>query len=320
MRQSDMGIFRRHHRSLSDGPCLHHVEGMEKPLFPVRGYRPDIRFPLDEMDLCGGNEIRPWGKAERSGGGKTGKSAQRKEKAGGNRFSAQWPMLALIMAAIVMQGILRDGITTWMPSYVSDTFHLDSSISILTGVVLPVFSIICLELVSVLNRKMIQNELICAATVFFAGFCGALLLAFLPSFGVGLSISLAALVTGCMYGVNVILVSMIPPYFKNSGNVSAVSGLLNACTYVGSALSSYGIALVAQGRGWGRFCGCGQPQRLPEQRLVWAAESAGGDSGEVAEHPGTMQRFASTGETDCLRRLDETIPRWYTEKQDKRRR
>lgn len=179
------------------------------------------------------------------------KSAQRKEKAGGNRFSAQWPMLALIMAAIVMQGILRDGITTWMPSYVSDTFHLDSSISILTGVVLPVFSIICLELVSVLNRKMIQNELICAATVFFAGFCGALLLAFLPSFGVGLSISLAALVTGCMYGVNVILVSMIPPYFKNSGNVSAVSGLLNACTYVGSALSSYGIALVAQGRGWG---------------------------------------------------------------------
>ena len=54
-----------------------------------------------------------------------------------------------------------------------------------------------------------------------------------------------------MYGVNVILVSMIPPYFKNSGNVSAVSGLLNACTYVGSALSSYGIALVAQGGGWG---------------------------------------------------------------------
>ena len=74
-----------------------------------------------------------------------------------------------------------------------------------------------------------------------------------------------------------------------------------------------------RGADGGRFCGCGQPQRLPEQRLVWAAESAGGDSGEVAEHPGTMQRFASTGETDCLRRLDETIPRWYTEKQDKRR-
>lgn len=80
MRQSDMGIFRRHHRSLSDGPCLHHVEGMEKPLFPVRGYRPDIRFPLDEMDLCGGNEIRPWGKAERSGGGKTGKKRPKKGK------------------------------------------------------------------------------------------------------------------------------------------------------------------------------------------------------------------------------------------------
>ena len=56
--------------------------------------------------------------------------------------------------------------------------------------------------------------------------------------------------TGCMYGVNVILVSMIPPYFKRGGHVSTVSGLLNSCTYVGSALSSYGIAWVVQQRGW----------------------------------------------------------------------
>ena len=224
-------------------------------------------------------------------------------------------MLALIMAAIVMQGILRDGITTWMPSYVSDTFHLDSSISILTGVVLPVFSIICLELVSVLNRKMIQNELICAATVFFAGFCGALLLAFLPSFGVGLSISLAIDIRIGMYGVNVILVSMIPPYFKNSGNVSAVSGLLNACTYVGSALSSYGSLWSRRGADGGRFCGCGQPQRLPEQRLVWAAESAGGDSGEVAEASGNNAALCFDRRNGLPPPLDETIPRWYTEKQ-----
>ena len=43
-------------------------------------------------------------------------------------------MLAIIMLAIMMQGILRDGITTWMPSYISETFHLASSVSILTGI------------------------------------------------------------------------------------------------------------------------------------------------------------------------------------------
>lgn len=159
-------------------------------------------------------------------------------------------MLAAIMLAIVMQGVLRDGITTWMPSYISDTYHLDSSSSILSGVLLPIFSILCLELTSVLNRKGIRNEMACAGVVFGAGFCGALLLAFFPSSHVGLSVFLAALITGCMYGVNVILVSMVPPYFKKSGKVSTVSGLLNSCTYVGSALSSSGIAWAAQHAGW----------------------------------------------------------------------
>ena len=44
---------------------------------------------------------------------------------------------------------------------------------------------------------------------------------------------------------------MIPPFFKKQGNVSTVSGLLNACTYIGSALSTYGIAVLSEKMGWG---------------------------------------------------------------------
>ena len=159
-------------------------------------------------------------------------------------------MLVLVMPAIVMQGVLRDGITTWMPSYVAAMFSLDSSSAILSGVVLPIFSIVCLEIASVLNRKLIRNELLCAGVVFLTGFCCSLLLAFLSSVHVLVSVGLAALVTGCMYGVNVILVSMLPAFFQKRGKVSTISGLLNSCTYVGSALSSYGIAWVAQEKGW----------------------------------------------------------------------
>lgn len=159
-------------------------------------------------------------------------------------------LLPVIMLAIVMQGSLRDGITTWMPSYLAENFQLNSSLSILSGVMLPIFSIFCLEVTSVLNRKLIKNEMLCAGMVFLTGFLGALLLSVIPAFRVQISVFLAALITGCMYGVNVILVSMIPPYFKRSGNVSMVSGLLNSCTYVGSALSSYGIAWAVQQKGW----------------------------------------------------------------------
>jgi OPA family glycerol-3-phosphate transporter-like MFS transporter len=43
---------------------------------------------------------------------------------------------------------------------------------------------------------------------------------------------------------------MIPPFFKAQGNVSTVSGVLNASTYIGSAISTYGIAKLSDSIGW----------------------------------------------------------------------
>lgn len=159
-------------------------------------------------------------------------------------------MIGCIMLAIAMQGSLRDGVTTWMPTYINETYHLGSAISILTGVAMPCFSIVCLQLSSWSNRKLIRNEMLCSAAWFLPGFLGSLVLSFLPASSAVLSVVLSTVVTGSMHGVNMILTGMIPPYFKKSGNVSFMSGLLNSCTYVGSALSSYGFAVVAERKGW----------------------------------------------------------------------
>jgi OPA family glycerol-3-phosphate transporter-like MFS transporter len=65
-----------------------------------------------------------------------------------------------------------------------------------------------------------------------------------------LSVFLFAILSGCMSGVNMMLICIVPRFFKKGGKVSSVSGILNACTYVGSALSTYGIAILAEGSGW----------------------------------------------------------------------
>ena len=59
-----------------------------------------------------------------------------------------------------------------------------------------------------------------------------------------------ALIVGCMHGVNLMLITVVPKRFAQSGRVSTYSGLLNACTYIGAALSTYGFAALAQGAGW----------------------------------------------------------------------
>lgn len=159
-------------------------------------------------------------------------------------------LLLFIMLAIVLQGMLRDGVTNWMPTLISDTFHLDSSISILTGVVLPIFSILTFQLASWVNRVLLKNEVVCAGAFFLLGCLSALLLALFGDRSVLLSLLLLALLVGSMHGVNLILVCMVPPFFAKYGRVSLISGVINSCTYVGSAVSTYGVAVFTDAFGW----------------------------------------------------------------------
>ena len=168
----------------------------------------------------------------------------------GKGLSLFSPLMLSIMLAIILQGTLRDGVTTWMPSYISETYHLGSEISILTGVVLPVFSMICYQVASFLYKNKFCNPLSCAGVIFAAGTISALALYFLSDANAAFSVLFSAMLTGCMHGVNLMLVSILPRFFSKYGNVSTVSGVLNACTYIGSALSTYGIAVISENRGW----------------------------------------------------------------------
>lgn len=160
------------------------------------------------------------------------------------------PVMLCIMVAIVLMGMLRDGVTTWMPSYIKETYDLGSAVSILTGVILPIFGILSFQAASSLYRKKFTNPLVCGGLIFGVGSVMALLLFLASGKNAALSVLFSALLTGCMHGVNLLLVCMLPAYFKKYGNVSTASGVINACTYVGSAISTYGIAVLSGVIGW----------------------------------------------------------------------
>jgi len=163
--------------------------------------------------------------------------------------------LLFIMLAIIFQGSLRDGVTTWMPTYIVDTFHLASSTSILTAVIMPIFSIISFKITAYIHTRWLHNEVACGGAMLFSGFLASLILMFTFSQSVALSVFLSALITGGMHGANLMLVCMVPARLAKYGKASTASGVLNSCTYIGSALSTYGIALVAERFGWGATIG-----------------------------------------------------------------
>lgn len=160
------------------------------------------------------------------------------------------PLVLCIMLPIILQGMLRDGITTWMPTFISESFHLGNEISILTGVLLPIFSIACFQFTGWIYRKKITNPLLCASVMFGAGAVFAMLLYFCCGTSAVGSVLFSAALTGAMHGVNLLLICMLPQCFEKYGNISTVSGVLNACTYIGSAISTYGIAALSEVIGW----------------------------------------------------------------------
>lgn len=162
--------------------------------------------------------------------------------------------ISLIMPGIMMQGMLRDGVTNWMPSFLLETFGLSEENSIISTVILAIFTMVSYSAFSALQKRFFKNEVTCAATIFggSAIVCGILFLvnSLAPAAALVPSLILMALTVAAMHGVNLMLIAIVPRRFVPFGKVSTYSGILNACTYVGAALSTYGFAALAETFDW----------------------------------------------------------------------
>lgn len=148
-------------------------------------------------------------------------------------------IVATMSIAIILQGMLRDGITTWLPSIMAETYNVSESSAIFSTVVLPVMTIISINLASFIQRKFFKEELFCAFLFFIVGFAASLILSFVyGKTSMGVLVVLASVTSAMMHSANIMLIVMTIPGFKRFG-VSFMSGLLNSMTYIGSASATY---------------------------------------------------------------------------------
>lgn len=156
----------------------------------------------------------------------------------------------IVLVAIALQGYLKDGIQSWLPTFFTEVFEMDSSKAILMNMVVPVSSIVFVSLATVLFRKVFRNEVAESIFLFSVTTVLSLLVAVFYTKSPAVTLVLSALVIGCAHGVNTMLISFLPRRFERIGKAATVGGICNASVYVGSAASSYGIALIATNAGW----------------------------------------------------------------------
>lgn len=156
----------------------------------------------------------------------------------------------LIAISIIAQGSLRDGINDWVPSFIINTFNLESGSAILKSIVLPIFTVISLKVIGIISAKFVSNEVKGALICFACGLCGCVFLLFFYSVNQYLTLVVSALTCAFMHCVNFFLVCIVPAKFEKYGLVSTMSGLINSFTYIGSAAATYGFGAISDAWGW----------------------------------------------------------------------
>ncbi len=161
-----------------------------------------------------------------------------------------WFPICILAFFAVVDNLVKDGLTTWVPMILKETYALPDYVSILITIVLPLLAV-CGIWVVLFMRKRIADFVMLAAILFgtAALFIGIVILC-LPTGLLIVTVGSFGVVACLMSGVNNIVTSMAPLYWKDKLNSGRLAGILNGFCYLGSALSSYGLGLIADMGGW----------------------------------------------------------------------
>ena len=169
------------------------------------------------------------------------------EKKRDNRALVCVCLLGLIAVAT---NLIKDGLTTWVPSILKETYGLNDSLSVLLTLFLPVLAIFGNATALWLYHK--AKDFIAVSLWVFSGI--ALLIGVVIGFlSIGVFVvTLASFAIVCLLASasNSNITSICPLYMKGKFNSGMLAGLLNGCCYVGSAISSYGLGVVRTYFGW----------------------------------------------------------------------
>ena len=162
-------------------------------------------------------------------------------------------LLAICMFALfgIIVNLVKDGLTTWIPVILKEIFGLPDYINILLTLVLPFLAVFGTAVAVLLNKKIKDFVLLSASLFFVSALFIGLVIIFLPTSSIIVVLSSFGIVSCLMSGVNNIVTSMVPLYWKERINSGFIAGLLNGFCYLGSTISAYGLGFLADVSGWG---------------------------------------------------------------------
>lgn len=157
----------------------------------------------------------------------------------------------ILLSADAIHGAVKEGITTWVPTMITEVYETTPSFSVFLSILLPVVNISGAYITTPIYNKIFKkNELKTGAVILIFALIPLSLLIFMEKFSVISSVILLAITTTCFYSFNYMIITLVPMHFSYCGKTATVTGIMNATAYVGCAMASYGFGVISDKIGW----------------------------------------------------------------------
>ncbi len=161
-----------------------------------------------------------------------------------------WTMVGVLCLFAVGCNLMKDGLNTWVPTILKETYNFDDSIAIFLTLFLPIVAVFGTFFAVSLHKKI--PDFVTHCLVLFL-LMGGLIGGILWSLGANQAVVLllCMIATSLLASsMNNVITSMFPMYMRGSVNSGMVAGVVDGFCYLGSAISAYGLGSVAESRGW----------------------------------------------------------------------
>lgn len=155
-----------------------------------------------------------------------------------------------VVVACLSQGIVKDGISLWGPTFLMETHNLKLSSTVSLILIIPIANFGGMILAGWLNHRFGHREKMTTAVLLSTGILMIVGLITLGNTSRGAGILFLSLSSAMMNGSNTLLLGVIPLTYAKYGRVSSVAGFLDFTSYLAAGAGASLTGLIVDTKGW----------------------------------------------------------------------
>ena len=158
----------------------------------------------------------------------------------------------IFLLPVIFHGMLKDGVATWVPTLLRDSFGANETLSTLLAIVLPLTGLLGVSFANfLLSRKLLKgNHAVIGIIIMLLTAVPVALLLNTRALPLVAAVICLCSVSLLMESYNQVFSTLMPTCFASKGRAATVSGIINSLIYGGSAVSIYAFGAIAEYIGW----------------------------------------------------------------------